>query len=303
MSGSSVTRDALASGSLRKPEWLKIKSYSNDARAELESLLGSLSLHTVCEAANCPNMIECFCGKTAAFMILGDRCTRHCAFCDVKKGMPLAVDPEESEKLALAVATLKLAHVVVTSVTRDDLGDGGASHFASVIASIRTRSPKVRIEVLTPDFQGSRDALATVVRAKPDVLNHNIETVSRLYGDVRPEAGYERSLDFLRNAKKLDPSLLTKSGLMVGLGETEGEVLDAMRDLRAAGCDFLTVGQYLPPSKTHHPLVEYVTPETFERYRMSGLGMGFSHVASGSLVRSSYQAEKAFIDTADGGLQ
>lgn len=303
MSGPSVARDALASGSLRKPEWLKIKSYSNEARAELESLLGSLSLHTVCEAANCPNMIECFCGKTAAFMILGDRCTRHCAFCDVKKGAPLAVDPEEPAKLALAVASLKLAHVVVTSVTRDDLADGGASHFASVIGAIRARIPKVRVEVLTPDFQGNRDALATVVRAKPDVLNHNIETVSRLYSDVRPEAGYERSLDFLRNAKKIDPALLTKSGLMVGLGETEGEVLDAMRDLRASGCDFLTVGQYLPPSKAHHPLIEYVTPETFERYRMSGLGMGFSHVASGPLVRSSYQADKAFIDTADGGLQ
>jgi lipoic acid synthetase len=284
----------------RKPAWLKIKSHSNDARGELERLLGDLSLHTVCEAANCPNMIECYCGKTAAFMILGDRCTRNCAFCDVRKGNPEGVDAAEPEKLARAVGELNLAHVVVTSVTRDDLPDGGASHFAAVIAALRERCPLVRVEVLTPDFQGSIDALATVVRAKPDVVNHNIETVPRLYADVRPMANYARSLDFLANAKRLDPAILTKSGLMLGLGEEEAEVLDTLRDLRNAGCDFLTIGQYLPPSKFHYPLFEYVQPATFEMFREAGLAMGFSHVASGPLVRSSYQADRAFMEMAVG---
>jgi lipoic acid synthetase len=284
----------------KKPDWLKIKSYSNDARDELERLLAGLSLHTVCEAANCPNMIECYCGKTAAFMILGSRCTRNCAFCDVRKGNPEPVDSSEPEKLAKAVRELNLAHVVVTSVTRDDLPDGGASHFAAVIAALRDRCPGVRVEVLTPDFQGNLDALATVVRAKPDVLNHNIETVPRLYAKVRPMADYARSIDFLANAKRLDPSILTKSGLMLGLGEEAGEVLDTLRDLRNAGCDFLTIGQYLPPSKLHYPLVEYVRPSTFELFRQTGLGMGFSHVASGPLVRSSYRADRAFMRTAAG---
>ncbi|KJS50541.1 lipoyl synthase [Desulfosporosinus sp. BICA1-9] len=276
-----------------KPEWLKIKAHSNQSKLEVEELLGKLSLHTVCEEANCPNMMECFGNKTATFMILGRVCTRNCTFCNVSKGTTEVVDPSEPWHVAQAVIKLGLKHAVITSVTRDDLEDGGASHFAAVITEIRKLDDKVVIEVLVPDFQGSLAALEKVINAKPDILNHNIETVPRLYKEVRPMAIYERSLKFLNDSKLLDNTILTKSGIMVGLGEEKHEVLETMEDLRKNHCDLLTIGQYLPPSKKHHPLVEYVHPDVFEEYKLEALEMGFRHVASGPLVRSSYQAHKA----------
>jgi lipoyl synthase len=277
-----------------KPEWLKIKVYSNQSRLEIEELLSKLSLHTVCEEANCPNMIECFCSKTATFMILGRVCTRNCTFCNVLKGATETVDSQEPYNVAKAIAQLGLKHAVITSVTRDDLEDGGAGHFARVIEEIRKLDDKVVIEVLTPDFQGNLDALKKVVNAKPDILNHNIETVPRLYPEVRPMAIYERSLKFLNTSKILDSTILTKSGIMVGLGEEKNEVIATMKDLRENHCDLLTIGQYLPPSKQHHPVIEYIHPDVFEEYRLTALELGFRHVASGPLVRSSYQAHKAF---------
>lgn len=278
-----------------KPEWLKIKSYSNQSRLEIEELLSKLSLHTVCEEANCPNMIECFCSKTATFMILGRVCTRNCTFCNVLKGATEIVDSEEPNNVAKATQQLGLKHAVITSVTRDDLEDGGAGHFALVIEAIKKLDNKVIIEVLTPDFQGNLDALKKVVNAKPDILNHNIETVPRLYPEVRPMAIYERSLKFLNTSKILDNTILTKSGIMVGLGEEKNEIIATMKDLRKNHCDLLTIGQYLPPSKQHHPVIEYIHPDVFEEYRLAALEMGFKHVASGPLVRSSYQAHKAFV--------
>lgn len=276
-----------------KPEWLKVKNHSNQDKENLEAILKKLSLHTVCEEADCPNLMECFCKKTATFMILGRVCTRNCTFCVVTKGTTETVDPEEPVHIAEAVHQLGLRHAVITSVTRDDLEDGGAGHFVRVIEEIRKRDGAIKIEVLTPDFQGNPAALRMVVEAKPDILNHNIETVERLYPEVRPMAVYSRSLQFLKEAKNCDPALLTKSGIMVGLGETKEEVIFAFEDLRKIGCDILTIGQYLPPSKAHHPLIEYIHPDVFEEYRVTALGMGFSYVSSGPLVRSSYQAEKA----------
>ncbi len=278
-----------------KPDWLKIKSYSNQSRAEVEELLEKLSLHTVCEEANCPNLIECFCNKTATFMVLGKVCTRNCTFCNVLKGACETVDPKEPFHVAHAIKELGLKHAVITSVTRDDLPDGGANHFAHVIEEIRKLTPNIVVEVLIPDFQGDHDALKKVIAAKPDILNHNIETVSRLYPDVRPMAVYNRSLKLLRDAKAIDPSILTKSGMMLGLGETREEVMETILDLKRNGCDFLTIGQYLPPSKQHHLLIEYIHPDVFEEYRMKALEAGFRHVASGPLVRSSYQAHKALL--------
>lgn len=278
-----------------KPEWLKIKSYSNESRKEVEELLGAMSLHTVCEEANCPNLIECFCNKTATFMILGRICTRNCTFCNVSKGVTETVDPDEPFHVAQAISKLGLKHAVITSVTRDDLEDGGAGHFALVIEEIRKLDSKVIVEVLTPDFQGDFTALKKVINAKPNILNHNIETIPRLYSTVRPMAIYDRSLKFLKDAKALDPSILTKSGIMVGLGEEKNEVFNVLKDLRENGCDLLTIGQYLPPSKQHHPVIEYIHPDVFEEYRLAAVEMGFKHVASGPLVRSSYQAHKAIL--------
>ncbi len=277
----------------QKPEWLKIKYSSNRDRSEVEALLADLHLHTVCEEANCPNLMECFCSKTATFMILGRVCTRNCTFCTVTKGDPDPVDPEEPANVARAIGKLGLRHAVITSVTRDDLADGGSAHFAAVIREIRKIDKTVVVEVLTPDFQGDEEALLTVVSARPDILNHNIETVPSLYPEVRPMAVYRRSLEFLRNAKTIDPSIYTKSGIMLGLGETKKEVVSALRDLRDVGCDFLTIGQYLSPSKKHHPVIEYVRPEIFDEYRGIALELGFAHVASGPLVRSSYHAAEA----------
>lgn len=277
-----------------KPDWLRIKVQSGGNLAEVEGMLARLSLHTVCEEANCPNRMECFGRRTATFMILGDRCTRNCTFCNVAKGAPRPVDASEPKHAAEGVKELGLKHVVITSVTRDDLPDGGAEHFTKTIREIRSVAPGVTIEVLIPDFKGSLPALSKVLEAGPDVLNHNIETAPRLYPEVRPMADYGRSLDLLQRAKDFGPKgLFTKSGMMLGLGETREEVLNSMRDLIGAGCDFLTLGQYLAPSKQHHPVVEYIHPDIFEEYRVLGEEMGFKFVASAPLVRSSYMAERA----------
>lgn len=260
--------------------------------AEVRRILKEHGLHTVCEEATCPNLMECFSRRTATFMILGSQCTRDCTFCDVQRGTPLPVDPNEAEHTAAAAVEMGLKHVVITSVTRDDLPDGGAEQFVRVIEAIRQRDSKLVIEVLIPDFQGSRDALAAVVAARPDILNHNVETVPRLYPKVRPSADYHRSLDLLRMVKQLDSRMVTKSGIMVGLGETEAEVRQTMEDLRHHDCDLLTIGQYLAPSVSHHPIVDYVTPETFNQYKEVGDALGFRHTAAAPLVRSSYHADQ-----------
>ena len=278
-----------------KPEWLRIKVRANREQSEVEEILQRLSLNTVCEEANCPNRMECFGNRTATFMILGRKCTRNCTFCNVEKNEPQPVDEEEPAHVAQAVSELKLKHVVITSVTRDDLPDGGAGHFAGVVENIRKLDDKVMIEVLIPDFGGSRDALLKVVNARPDVINHNVETVLRLYPSVRPMAIYERSLQLLARVKEYNNGIYSKSGIMVGLGETEKEVLEVLHDLRSVSCDILTIGQYLAPSNKHHPVVEYIHPDIFEKYKNSAMDMGFKYVASAPLVRSSYQAEKAFM--------
>lgn len=279
----------------RKPDWLKIKLETGANKQQVETLLKKLELNTVCEEANCPNQMECFNRRTATFMILGKYCTRHCTFCNVTKQIPLPPDETEPKKVAAAVRELNLKFTVITSVTRDDLPDGGAGHFAAVIQQTRAGNPDVLIEVLIPDFQGGSEALAIVVNAAPDVLNHNVETVPRLYPEVRPQAVYERSLRLLEKVKEMNPQMHTKSGIMVGLGEKYSEVLEVFNDLRNAGCDFLTVGQYLAPSKAHHPVVEYIHPDIFADYREKALKMGFKAVASGPLVRSSYHAEQNLV--------
>lgn len=274
----------------RKPEWLKIRVRAGENNREVRDVLQNLSLHTVCEEANCPNQMECFSRRTATFMILGNVCTRNCTFCNVTKGVPQPVDRNEPLRVARAVKALQLKHVVVTSVTRDDLPDGGAGHFARTVRAVRRLNPEAAIEVLIPDFQGDNGALGLVVEAGPEVINHNVETVPRLYPAVRPRAVYRRSLQVLEAVKKMDPTIKTKSGIMVGLGEEEEEVIAVFADLLAAGCDFLTIGQYLAPSRRHHPVVEYVRPEVFARYREIAEKMGFQQVASSPLVRSSYHA-------------
>jgi lipoic acid synthetase len=278
---------------MAKPEWLKVRARSTQEAAEVREMLKRLSLHTVCEEAGCPNIMECFGRRTATFMILGRNCTRNCTFCNVTKGELDAVDPAEPVNVAKAVKELGLHHVVVTSVTRDDLEDGGAGHFAETILEIRALNPSTAIEVLIPDFRGNVEALKLVVDAKPQIINHNVETVPRLYSSVRPMAVYQRSLELLKNVKGLDSEMITKSGMMVGLGEEEGEVFEVMKDLRAVGCDVLTIGQYLAPSRLHHPVIEYVHPDVFERYKEMGMELGFKYVASAPLVRSSYRAEEA----------
>jgi len=251
-----------------------------------------LALHTVCEEARCPNIGECWEQRTATFMLLGDICTRSCGFCAVKTGRPGPVDWLEAERVAQAVASLGLEYAVVTSVNRDDLPDGGAALFAHTIQAIRRRSPHCQVEVLIPDFKGNWEASRMVVEAKPDVLNHNVETVPRLYRRVRPQARYRRSLELLQRAKEMDGHLVTKSGLMVGLGETWEEVLQVLQDLRAVACDVVTIGQYLRPSLEHLPIVRYWTPMEFQRLREEGLALGFRHVEAGPLVRSSYHARQ-----------
>jgi len=278
---------------LAKPEWMKIRSQTIENNVMVEGLLKNRGLNTVCEQANCPNINECFSKKTVTFMILGNVCTRNCTFCTVPKGVPQIVSEDEPALIAQSVLELNLKHVVITSVTRDDLQDGGAEHFAKVINAVRNRAKDVTIEVLIPDFEGNISALEKVINAKPNVINHNIETVPNLYSAVRPMAIYKRSIDLLCNVKKLDSSISTKSGIMVGLGETQQEMLAVFKDLREALCDFLTIGQYLAPSKNHYPVAQYIHPDIFEKYKQIAYSMGFSHVESGPFVRSSYHAGEA----------
>lgn len=278
----------------RKPPWIRVRAPTSEAYGETRRLMRALRLNTVCEEAACPNIGECWAQKHATVMILGDTCTRACAFCNVKTGRPGAVDPLEPENLGLAAAGLGLKHMVVTSVDRDDLEDGGAGQFALCIESLREMAPGTTIEVLTPDFRHKPGALETVVAAGPDVFNHNLETVPRLYPTIRPGARYYHSLRLLERAKELDPSLFTKSGMMVGLGEEPGEINQVMDDLRTAGVDFLTIGQYLQPTPRHAAVARYVTPDEFDGFRRLGLAKGFLLVAASPLTRSSYHAGRDF---------
>lgn len=286
------TEAEVGSRPTRKPPWLKVKAPGGPTYARLKALVRDLGLHTVCEEAHCPNIGECWGAGTLTFMILGRVCTRNCGFCAVTFSKPPVYDPEEPERVAKAIGKLGLVHVVVTSVARDDLPDGGAEIFAQTIRKIQEYDPKVGIEVLIPDFRGSRQALATVIDARPDILNHNIETVAGLQGVVRPSARYARSLAVLRMAKELAGGVLTKSGMMLGLGESWEEIVRTMTDLREVDCDILTIGQYLRPSPQHLPLVKYYAPEEFAELKRIGEGMGFRHVEAGPLVRSSYHAER-----------
>lgn len=280
---------------LKKPEWIRVKAPISKEYNHTKNLISELKLNTVCQEAACPNIGECWAKSHATVMILGSVCTRACRFCNVKTGMPDKLDPHEPERLAKAVQNLKLSHVVITSVDRDDLDDGGASHFAECIYKIRESSPKTTIEVLTPDFQRKEGALEIVVKAKPDVYNHNIETVPSLYKQIRPGARYFHSLNLLHKAKELDPTLFTKSGIMVGLGETKEEVVQVMEDLRAANVDFITIGQYLQPTKNHAEIARFVTPEEFKYYERIAFAKGFLMVSSSPLTRSSYHAGDDFI--------
>ncbi|MBK5291179.1 MAG: lipoyl synthase [Acidobacteriia bacterium] len=276
-----------------RPAWLRAPAPVGDGYRELKDIITRLRLHTVCESAACPNIGDCWNRRTATFMILGNVCTRRCGFCAVQKGAPLAVDWDEPRRVAEAAALMGLRYAVVTSVNRDDRGDGGARLFAMTIQAIRGRIADCKVEVLVPDFQGSYEAMAVVMEARPDVLNHNTETVPRLYRQVRLGARYERSLEMLRYAKQQRPEVPTKSGLMLGLGETQEEVLEVMRDLRTSQVDILTLGQYLRPSPKHLPILRYVPPAEFALYREQGMRMGFGHVEAGPLVRSSYHADEA----------
>ncbi|KAA8679084.1 lipoyl synthase [Clostridium sp. HV4-5-A1G] len=277
----------------KKPDWLKITYRDTPNREYVEKILKSLSLNAVCTEANCPNYLECFNRKTATFMILGINCTRNCRFCNVTFGKPDPIDVNEPENVAKAVAQLGLKYVVITSVTRDDLNDGGAEHFAQVVKWIRKLSPSTKTEVLIPDLKGDVDSLKIITQVSPVVIGHNIETVPRLYSEVRPQAIYKRSLEVIKNVKFLNPSIYSKSSIMLGLGETRGEVIRTFKDLRDAGCEILTIGQYLSPSKYHHAVVEYVEPKTFREYKDLALEMGFTYVASAPYVRSSYHADEA----------
>ena len=278
----------------RFPPWLKHKIAPPDVMLEMKNLIAGLNLHTICESARCPNIGDCFSRKTAAFLILGDVCTRNCAFCAVKKGAPVPVDKKEPQSVLRAVQTLGLRYVVITSVTRDDLDDGGASQFAKVVKTLQEHKNHIIIELLIPDFCGSFKALTSVVKSGPHVINHNIETVPRLYRKVRPEAVYTRSLDLLKKVKGINSTTITKSGLMLGLGETMDEVVDVMKDLRKADCDLITIGQYLQPSSKHYSVLEFVTPEKFFRYKQIGMKMGFAGVVSAPFVRSSFKAAELY---------
>jgi lipoic acid synthetase len=276
----------------RKPPWLKKRLPPLQDLQKVKSILDEGDLHTVCEEARCPNLGECFCSGTATFLILGKICTRNCGFCAVEHGIPAPIDETEPEKVAQAVKKMGIQYVVITSVTRDDLPDGGASLFAKTIQAIRALDPKIKVEVLIPDFQGDPSSLDIVLKECPDVMNHNIETISRLYSQVRPQADYKRSLNLLTKSKELYPHLFTKSGFMLGLGEIHEEVLELLRDLRKVGCDFLTIGQYLQPRKYRLPVERFVPPEEFEEYKRIGEEMGFRAVASGPFVRSSFHASQ-----------
>ncbi len=280
--------------SLRKPDWIRVKAPVSPGYLETQRIMRENGLHTVCEEAGCPNIGECWEQKHATFMIMGDTCTRACAFCNVKTGIPAALDAAEPAHVAEATAKLGLAHVVVTSVDRDDLDDGGAAHFAAVIRAIRARCPQTTIEVLTPDFLRKAGAVETVVAARPDVFNHNLETVPSNYLTVRPGARYFASIRLLQRAKEIDPLIFTKSGIMVGLGEERNEVLQVMDDLRSADVDFLTIGQYLQPSRKHHPVVRFVPPDEFKALATIAYAKGFSMVSASPLTRSSHHAGEDF---------
>jgi lipoic acid synthetase len=278
----------------QKPDWLKIRLPSGGKLESLRRLLANNCLHTVCQSAACPNLGDCFSRGTATFLIMGNVCTRNCRFCNIENGQPQPLDSNEPERVAEAVKTLGLKHTVITSVTRDDLPDGGASHFAETVGAIKKLCPQTTVEVLIPDFLGKTDSLHAVLESKPDVLNHNVETVARLYPTVRPEADCKRSLALLKKVREYSSEVVTKSGLMVGLGETEEEILQVLRELRDVGCEIVTIGQYLQPSRKHLSVREYIHPDRFEDYKREALQMGFWYVASAPLVRSSFHAEEAF---------
>ena len=278
---------------LKKPEWIRAKLPSGGQFMEIKRILREQKLHTVCEEASCPNIGECFSKGTATFMIMGDICTRRCPFCDVGHGRPNPLDPEEPKHLAETVAALKLKYVVITSVDRDDLRDGGAGHFADCIKAIRELSPSTQIEVLVPDFRGRLDiALEILAETAPDVMNHNLETAPRLYKQARPGADYKHSLELLKRYKAMRPDVATKSGIMVGLGEEDGEVREVMRDMREHDIDMITIGQYLQPTDGHLPVLRYVSPQMFKTFETEALDMGFKHAAVGAMVRSSYHADE-----------
>ena len=278
---------------LKKPEWIRAQLPTGKKFFEIKNILRDQKMHTVCEEASCPNIGECFSRGTATFMIMGDICTRRCPFCDVGHGRPNALDPEEPQHLASSVAAMNLRYVVITSVDRDDLRDGGAQHFADCITAIRERSPNTKIEILVPDFRGRMDiALEILAKTPPDVMNHNLETHPRLYKQARPGANYQHSLELLRRYKEMMPHIPTKSGIMVGLGETDDEVREIMHDMRANNIEMITVGQYLQPSNSHLPVLRYVTPEMFKQFEHEAYAMGFTNAAIGAMVRSSYHADE-----------
>lgn len=276
------------------PYWLKQTHRESEEILKLKKMLKNMNLHTVCQSAKCPNIVECFKKPTATFMLLGNVCTRNCRYCGISQGKPEKIDPQEPENVARAVQKLKLKHVVITSVTRDDLSDGGASQFARTVEFIHNLMSKTTVEVLIPDFKGSKNDLKTVLDSKVDILNHNVETVPALYSKIRPEADFQRSIKLLRMVKDIDPDLITKSGLMVGLGESEKQIDDVFIELNAVNCDALTIGQYLNPSRSHYPVIRYVKPAEFDKYKENAERIGIKWVYSGPFIRSSFNAEKLF---------
>lgn len=278
----------------RHPDWLKVKIGGGENFAKMKSILRNAKLHTICEEAKCPNIAECFGNGTSVFLILGDTCTRNCKYCNVKHGNPKSLNYNEPKDVAESVRKLDLRYVVITSVTRDDLDDGGALFFYDTIKEVKSLNKKCKLEVLIPDFKGNIESLKKIVSAKPDVINHNIEVVQELFPDIRPEGNYKISIKVLKNIKKIDNNLKSKSGFMIGLGETKDQILNTMKDLRKANVDYLTIGQYLQPSKNHAEIKKYYTPKEFEELKNTAINMGFKHVESGPLVRSSYHAEKVF---------
>lgn len=278
----------------RHPDWLKVKIGGGENFAKMKSILRNAKLHTICEEAKCPNIAECFGNGTSVFLILGDTCTRNCKYCNVKHGNPKSLNYNEPKDVAESVRKLDLRYVVITSVTRDDLDDGGALFFYNTIKEVKSLNKKCKLEVLIPDFKGNIESLKKIVSAKPDVINHNIEVVQELFPDIRPEGNYKISIKVLKNIKKIDNNLKSKSGFMIGLGETKDQILNTMKDLRKANVDYLTIGQYLQPSKNHAEIKKYYTPKEFEELKNTAINMGFKHVESGPLVRSSYHAEKVF---------
>ncbi len=278
------------------PSWIRVEPFDKHSYEQTLNLINRYNLNTVCIEANCPNRYQCFSKGTATFMILGDVCSRNCRYCNVKSGIPKPVDENEPHNLAKAVKEMSLDYAVITSVTRDDLEDGGAGYFVNVVKEIRKLSPYCKIELLIPDFQGSASAIKKVVDSKPDVINHNIEVVKGVFSNLRPAGNYNLSLSLLKKIKELDNTIITKSGFMLGLGESEEEILNTMKDLKRAGCDVLTIGQYLQPSNNHAPVNKYYTPEEFDKLRQKGLEMGFLSIQSGPLVRSSYRAKESYYE-------